>query len=56
MQLERCPFIEPRAFSPILRDTTPPWPEGRPLSLPTRPVLVLPREGLRQGASPRGGI
>ena len=42
-------------FLQIIRTSEPPWPEGRLLSLPTRPFLEKPREGRRQVASPRGG-
>ena len=53
----RCPSIEPPAFvHRCIGTLQPPWPEGRLLSLPTRPFLAEPREGLRQGTSPRGGL
>ena len=49
-------YRAPRIFSPIHRDTATSMAQGPPASLPTRLFLAKPREGLRQGPSPRGGM
>ena len=47
--------IEPPTFvHRFIGTPQPPWPEGLLISLPTRPFLAKPREGLRQ-VRPRGG-